>query len=205
MIKRKTDNGFFIAVDGPNGAGKTTIIQSLVTHLSKQGYDLYVTCEPTDSDFGKYLRTFAEQNSGISVACMVAADRYEHLKKEIIPALSEGKIVITDRYILSSLILQVMDGVSAEYVMSVNSEIIAPDLQLAVFADEDTLQKRLSERSELTRFEKECQSSNELLFMKKGLDILESEGINILSVNNVSALSGNVNKVASYVMDRWSQ
>ncbi len=205
MIKRKTDNGFFIAVDGPNGAGKTTIIQSLVTHLSKQGYDLYVTCEPTDSDFGKYLRTFAEQNSGISVACMVAADRYEHLKKEIIPALSEGKIVITDRYILSSLILQVMDGVSAEYVMSVNSEIIAPDLQLAVFADEDTLQKRLSERSELTRFEKECQSSNELLFMKKGLDILESEGINILSVNNVSDLSGNVNKVASYVMDRWSQ
>lgn len=205
MIKRKTDNGFFIAVDGPNGAGKTTIIQSLVTHLSKQGYDLYVTCEPTDSDFGKYLRTFAEQNSGISVACMVAADRYEHLKKEIIPALREGKIVITDRYILSSLILQVMDGVSAEYVMNVNSEIIVPDLQLAVFADEDTLQKRLSGRSELTRFEKGCQSGNELLFMKKGLNILESEGINILSVNNASDLIGNVNKVASYVMERWLQ
>ena len=205
MIKRKTDNGFFIAVDGPNGAGKTTIIQSLATHLSKQGYDLYVTCEPTDSDFGKYLRAFAEQNSGISVACMVAADRYEHLKKEIIPALSEGKIVITDRYILYSLILQVMDGVSAKYVMSVNSEIIVPDLQLAVFADEDTLQKRLSGRSELTRFEKECQSGNELLFMKKGLDILESEGINILSINNASDLIGNVDKVASYVMERWLQ
>lgn len=72
---------------------------------------------------------------------MVAADRYEHMTNEIIPALEEGQLVISDRYILSSLILQEMDGVSDTFVLTVNSEIIKPDLQLAVFADERVLQK----------------------------------------------------------------
>lgn len=77
---------------------------------------------------GNFLREFAEQHSGVSLACMVAADRYEHIINEIMPALGEGKIVISDRYILSSLILQEMDGVGTEFILNTNSEIIKPDL-----------------------------------------------------------------------------
>lgn len=202
MLNKNNSNGFFVAVDGPNGVGKTTLIESIAAELIAQNCNVCITREPSKTELGSYLRKYAESNTGISLACMVAADRYAHLEKEIIPALNDGKIVITDRYLLSSLILQVMDGVSTDYIMRVNSEIIAPDLQLAVFADQNTLQKRLSERKELTRFEEGFQSKNELLFMKQGLEVLKSEGIDILSIDNDSDLNGNVHKVVSYILGR---
>lgn len=204
MMKKNNSKGFFVAVDGPNGVGKTTLIEKIAAELIAQNCNVCVTREPSKTDLGSYLRTYAESNTGISLACMVAADRYAHLEREIIPALNDGKIVITDRYLLSSLILQAMDGVSKEFIMRINSEIIAPDLQIAVFAAQETLQKRLSERTELTRFEEGFQSNNELLFMKQGLEVLKSEGINILSIDNDSDLNGNVHKVVSYILGRCS-
>ena len=50
------------------------------------------------------------------------------------PQLEKGKIVITDRYVLSSLILQRMDEVSEEFILALNNEIVQPDLQIAVFS-----------------------------------------------------------------------
>lgn len=68
-----------------------------------------------------------------------------------------------------TVILQEMDGVSATFVLTVNSEIIKPDLQLAVFADERVLQKRLSERDALTRFEKGISQKVNLILWREGL------------------------------------
>ena len=121
---------------------------------------------------GEFVRKYAEENDGISLACMVAADRYEHLKKVIIPQLKTGGIVITDRYILSSLILQRMDNVSTNLIFDLNSEILKPDLQIAIFAEEVIIQKRLAERKTLTRFEKDNQSSDEINFLKEGVRLL---------------------------------
>ena len=122
---------------------------------------------------------------------------------EIMPALGEGKIVISDRYILSSLILQEMDGVGTEFILNTNSEIIKPDLQLAVIADEKILQERLSERDVLTRFEKENQSKRELDFMEKGVRELRKHNIDIMNIYNNDNLDENVEKVISYIADRW--
>lgn len=99
MLEKKKSIGYFIAVDGPNGVGKSTLIAAIKNKLEILGYDVYVTREPTDTKLGNFLREFAEQHSGVSLACMVAADRYEHIINEIMPALGEGKIVISDRYI----------------------------------------------------------------------------------------------------------
>lgn len=68
--------------------------------------------------------------------------------------LEQRKVVITDRYILSSLILQGMDGVDTNFIMNINDEIIKPDVQAALVANESTIQSRLYERGKLTRFEK---------------------------------------------------
>ena len=79
MLEKKKSIGYFIAVDGPNGVGKSTLIAAIKNKLEILGYDVYVTREPTDTKLGNFLREFAEQHSGVSLACMVAADRYEHI------------------------------------------------------------------------------------------------------------------------------
>lgn len=166
--------------------------------MASEGYDVYTTSEPTNTELGIFIRGFAENHSGISLACLVAADRYEHIMNEISPELNRGKLVITDRYVLSSLILQEMDGVSKTFILNLNSKIIKPDLQVAVFADEKTLQKRLAERKELTRFEKGNQSNMELFYLDKGIAELEKRNVDVLRINNNDNLEDNVEKVISH-------
>ncbi len=204
-LNMKNNNyiGILIALDGPNGSGKTTLRNSLKENLINSGYDVCVTAEPTATELGDYVREFAETHNGISLACLVACDRYEHIKNEIIPALEMGKIVITDRYILSSLILQEMDGVETDFISNINSEIIKPDLQIALYADERVLQERLKKRDILTRFEKNNQSNDELFYMKKGIKKLECEGIEVLEIHNNTRLEKNVEQIVSYIKGRW--
>lgn len=203
MLEKGNLNGFFVAIDGPNGVGKSTLIEAIKIKMQSLGYIVYITKEPTSTELGRFTRRFSEEYSGISLACLVAADRYKHIENEIVPELKKGKLVITDRYVLSSLILQEMDGVSDTFVLNLNAEIIKPDLQLAVFADSEVLQKRLAERSILTRFEKGNQSNSELYYMEKGIKELEKRNVNIMRIYNNDNLNMNVEKVVSYMIDNW--
>ena len=196
-------NGFLVAVDGPHGVGKSTLIEAIKNKLELKGYVIYTTKEPTNTECGSFVRKFAENHSGIGLACMVAADRYEHIKNEIMPELNNGKIVITDRYILTSLILQQMDNVSDAFILDLNSQIIKPNLQVAVFADEDVLQKRLLERDVLTRFEKGNQSYSELFYMNKGIVELEKSNVEVMRINNNANLDDNVEKIVSCIINNW--
>ena len=193
--------GKLISVDGPNGVGNSTLIEKLKEQLLNKKQSVYITKEPTDTELGEFVRKYAEENDGISLACMVAADRYEHLKKVIIPQLKTGGIVITDRYILSSLILQRMDNVSTNLIFDLNSEILKPDLQIAIFAEEVIIQKRLAERKTLTRFEKDNQSSDEIKFLKEGVRLLEEKGIVVLSIVNNDNLLENVEKMVDKILN----
>lgn len=194
-------SGKLVAIDGPNGAGKTTIIQALKKELERREICTYFTKEPTESELGCFVREYAEKYEGISVACLVAADRYQHLKDEIVPQLKKGKIVITDRYVLSSLILQRMDEVSEEFILAINNEIIQPDLQIAVLADSAVIQSRLKERNSLTRFEKDNKTNIELKYMERGIQILQEKGINIFRLVNDDDLSGNVIRVTQEIIN----
>ena len=194
-------SGKLIAVDCPNGAGKTTIIQELKKELEKRRIEACFTKEPTDNELGCFVREYAERFDGISVACLVAADRYQHLRDEIVPQLEKGKIVITDRYVLSSLILQRMDEVSEEFILALNNEIVQPDLQIAVFADRDVIQNRLKERSCLTRFEKGNKTNKELEYMEKGIQVLQEQGIDVFQLINDNNLGDSVAKVTQAIIN----
>lgn len=202
-LKKNTTKGFFVAIDGPNGVGKTTLLEEIEKIIKSKNIQLYKTKEPTNSILGKFIREISEEINGDTLACLVSADRYEHLKNEIIPELKKGKIVITDRYILSSLILQVMDGVKESFILNLNSKIIKPDLQLAIFADEKVIQERLDQRETLTRFEKNNQSRKEINNMKKGIDKLRKLNVEVLYINNNDDLEYNANKIADYIIENW--
>lgn len=200
-MKKNSYGGKLIAVDGPNGVGKSTLINEVVDKLKIEGYQVYGTKEPTDTEIGIFLREYAEKYDGISVACLVAADRYHHIRDEIIPELKKNKYVITDRYVLSSFILQQMDGVSDTFLREINSEVIKPDIQIAVSASLETIQKRLAEREVLTRFEKGNQTELELQYLKEGIQILEENEVKVFCLNNDMELTDNVEKMKKCIID----
>ena len=103
--------GLFISVDGPNGAGKTTFIRTLVENLSVN-YDVYDTREPSPTSFGTFVKKNEGGLKGMQYAQLIWADRHYHLQTCVQPQLSLGKIVVCDRYIDSSFVLQGFDGVS---------------------------------------------------------------------------------------------
>ena len=92
MKKNKT-KGFFIAIDGPNGVGKTTLLEAIGESVKKRIKNekilVYKTKEPTDSVLGRFIRKISEKITGNSLACLVVADRYEHLKNEIMTELEK--------------------------------------------------------------------------------------------------------------------
>jgi dTMP kinase len=106
-----TGLGVLIALEGGEGAGKTTQTRLLAIWLRDQGYDVVTTSEPGATKIGMRLRAILldRESTGLSSraeALLYAADRAEHVAAVIEPALRRGAIVITDRFVDSSLAYQ---------------------------------------------------------------------------------------------------
>jgi dTMP kinase len=105
------EHGVFIALEGGEGAGKTTQARLLSIWLRDQGFDVVMTREPGSTKMGMRLRALLldKESSGLSSRAetlLYAADRAQHVAEVIQPALRRGAIVVTDRYIDSSLAYQ---------------------------------------------------------------------------------------------------
>jgi dTMP kinase len=103
--------GVFLALEGGEGAGKSTQARLLAIWLRDQGYDVVTTHEPGATKMGMRLRALLLDTAHTGLApraetLMYAADRAEHVQAVIIPALERGAIVVTDRYVDSSLAYQ---------------------------------------------------------------------------------------------------
>ena len=90
--------GFFVAIDGPSGIGKSTLTGLLADRLIAHGCSVMATKEPTATPLGSLARFGTDDYQGLTLACLVAADRYQHLEHEIRPALQAGRLVLCDRY-----------------------------------------------------------------------------------------------------------
>jgi dTMP kinase len=103
--------GVFLALEGGEGAGKSTQARMLAIWLRDQGYDVVTTHEPGATKVGMRLRALLldTAHAGLSARAetlMYAADRAEHVQAVIVPALERGAIVVTDRYVDSTLAYQ---------------------------------------------------------------------------------------------------
>lgn len=133
----------FIVLEGIDGSGTTTQLDRLAERLRAAGRRVVATREPSPGPIGLLLReilrgTHANPDGtgldGRAMALLFAADRRDHLTREIEPALASGADVISDRYLLSSLAYQAVEADRA-WVEQLASGVREPDLTLLLDVD----------------------------------------------------------------------
>jgi dTMP kinase len=103
--------GCFVALEGGEGAGKSTQAARLGDWLRSEGYDVVLTHEPGDTDVGRLVRRIVLDPATGSISdrtetLLYAADKAEHVERVVAPALTRGAVVVTDRYVDSTLAYQ---------------------------------------------------------------------------------------------------
>ena len=141
-----TMKGTFVCIEGLDGCGKTTQSKLLVEKLQRS-YNAMYTAEPSDGKVGDFIRKsilYGEKRStSLAEALLFAADRVEHVENEVLPALRQGKLVISDRYIYSSLAYQGAAGLSLEWIQSINQYALRPELAIFIDVDPRAVMQRL--------------------------------------------------------------
>ena len=138
--------GVFICIEGLDGCGKTTQAKLLTKKLGKSHKAIYTT-EPSRGKIGAFIRECClygdKRLSAVVEALLFAADRVEHVENEVLPALHEGRLVISDRYVYSSLAYQGAASLSLEWIEKVNEHALKPDLAVFIDVDPKIVMRRL--------------------------------------------------------------
>lgn len=158
--------GLFIVMEGPDGSGKTTQINLLKEYLEEAGYECIITREPGGTVIGEEVRQLIlnpehKEMSPVTEMLLYAASRAQLVHEVIGPALEEGKIVISDRFVDSSIVYQ---GIARKLGISTVSAVNAPGI--GIYRPDGIFFIDLSEAEGLRRKKEQ-----------KNLDRMEQEGI----------------------------
>jgi dTMP kinase len=139
-----TETGVFLALEGGEGAGKSTQARLLVDWLERLGHRVLLTREPGGTEVGKILRRIVLDNdtgelSPRTEALIYAADKAEHVDSVVLPSLAEGQIVLTDRYVDSTLAYQgagrALESAELEWVARWATSSLRPHLTIVLDID----------------------------------------------------------------------
>lgn len=153
-----TRKGFFVVLDGIDGCGKTVHSKMLCEQLRVLDYDVAYTTEPSKSPIGQFIAQKLLRETKVAPqieALLFAADRFHHLTSEIIPMLDANKIVVSDRYVYSSLAYQGAQGLAPDWIKQINCFAIRPDLALYLDVLAETGLARKRSRSTLENLDLE--------------------------------------------------
>ncbi len=151
--------GLLVSFDGPGGCGKSTIAALVARQLTDQGMPVHQTTQPSPTPLGQLIRSGTDTYRGMALACLVAGDRHHQLAAEIRPSIARGEIVLCDRYLPSSFVLQRMDDLSWDVISCLNEGVIRPDLAIILNASPPVIAARLASRGGHSRFERQPGSS----------------------------------------------
>jgi dTMP kinase len=145
-----TGRGKFYVLEGADGVGTTTQAHALSALLKREGRSTHVTAEPSGGPIGKLIRQMlsgdlSRQDVHRELALLFAADRLDHVGREIEPKLQQGIDVISDRYLLSSLVYQALD-LPLAWIEELNKHAPPPDATVLITLPLDVALARLSAR-----------------------------------------------------------
>jgi dTMP kinase len=137
----------FVAIEGIDGAGTTTQTKLVADALRARGIAVHATHEPSARAVGKLIRAQLRDGGSMPEAAMAllfAADRLDHYHNEIGPALQRGDVVLSDRYVLSSLVYQ--GEALGGWPVQLNAHAPAPDLTVLIEVSPELAAARRTQR-----------------------------------------------------------
>lgn len=158
------NKGIFIALEGPDGSGKSTIANLIMSYLEELKIKGVLTREPGGTSISEEIRNILLSNNNNEMidrteALLYAASRAQHTEEKIVPLINDGYVVISDRYVFSSLAYQgVARGLGIEEVMNINKFAMGetyPDLILFFDISPETALSRKFVGREADRLENE--------------------------------------------------
>ena len=156
--------GYFITLEGPDGSGKSTVATKIVEKLNDAGYEVVHTREPGGIEISEAIRNtiLDPKNTRMDAkteALLYAASRRQHLVERVLPAVEQGKIVICERFVDSSLAYQGFGRqIGMQEVLDINLFAIDntyPDMTIYLDVDEQVGLDRLKNRSFKDRLDQE--------------------------------------------------
>ena len=169
----KCGENLFITFEGSDGSGKSTILEKVCETFEKEGRDFIVTREPGGPPLSEKIRKLLldpenKEMTAKTECLLYAASRAQHVDERIRPALEEGKIVLSDRFVLSSLAYQGYGRkLGVEEVLEVNrfaTGDLSPDLILFFSIDPMVAIQRKRENFESDRLEKETNDFHQRVY-----------------------------------------
>ena len=157
--------GYFITIEGSDGSGKSTQLKKIISYLEEKQVDLVVTREPGGTDVAEAIRELILDPAYLQMTAktemlLYAAARAQHVEEKVLPALQAGKVVLSDRYVDSSIAYQAYGRGLGDMVAQVNAIAtggLVPDL--TIFLDlppaVGMARKQQEENHELDRLEQE--------------------------------------------------
>jgi dTMP kinase len=176
ITNHDTKTRSFIAIEGVSGAGKPSVLKNL---RSKLDSNILFTKEPTP----QFQLSSEDTLKGNDLFELLLQDRLWHVQNEILPAVQNGGIIISDRYILSSLVFQKMDGLDIEYIWSRNTQFPIPDLTVVLTVSEDLRAERLKLRQSLSRLKQADIRLKESIYTKEAIEFVQSKGWSTITVD----------------------
>lgn len=156
--------GYFISIEGSDGSGKSTQIKLMKEYFASKGFEVVESREPGGTRIGEKIRNIILDNENVEMspvteALLYAASRAQHVTEVIRPCLKQGKVIICDRYIDSSIAYQgVGRGLGIDVVSKINSvaiQGIMPDLTVFFDIDPEVALNRKIEDGKADRLELE--------------------------------------------------
>lgn len=208
-IKKNTDPGVYIALEGIDGSGKTTQVEKLAEHFRSQGREVVLTREPRKEgiigDLVQKVLTGETKMPSKAFQYLFSTDRVIHHEDVILPALKEGKVVISDRCFWSAVVYGILDKskdydykeanqiLVAQSILSFYHQFTAPDYTFYLHIGLDEAMKRIAQKHEVDTKEI-YETRDKIEAVRKGYDWLiqkfETEIIEIdgeKSVEDVTA------------------
>jgi dTMP kinase len=196
--------GKFIVLEGLDGSGQSTQAELLKDFLIKKGFEVILTKEPTqDSEAGKKINEILAEKIKIepkTLQELFAQDRKEHLENLVIPALKEGKFVVSDRYFFSSFAFGSSDGLDLEWLIEINNSFLLPDQTLILKVKPEVCISRIEGRGiEKTLFEKQ----EKLAKVWQTYEILPQRFENTLIINGEKSIEEVFEEVKKVVLSKF--